>query len=308
MLSSRKERNTLEAENAELLRLIAPAKAIAHTGSNLYEHLVGTALLLRLWSAPNWLVRAGLLHSIYSTQYFHENLFDVHARRSVADHATEASEHLAFLFCTVDREHLWKNLHLSAIPDLAETYDYETKTVVCLNKREMESLALLEVANFVEQAYDIDGAPAPDISWTISTLQRLPNEIVGSQMRLLPKLSHETELKAKRSYFDFLASGTSEEDNLRKCIGASPLWPEPHFFLGIFLWSKNRVGEATGYFERFLKLDAIWGSAWERRLAPWFREEAINLLQDSSFNAEKFSPANALPIIKQSLEKKYFPL
>ena len=77
----------------------AGAAELRHSGAGtLLDHLAGTYAILRRWHQPQWLTHAGLLHSVYGTLAFREELLPVSRRRELAELAGEEAEGLAFAF------------------------------------------------------------------------------------------------------------------------------------------------------------------------------------------------------------------
>jgi len=75
-----------------------------HTGSAAFdEHLKGVQAVLRHWSAPKYLVNAGLFHSIYGTEGFQGFTLPLSQRDAVRSLIGERAENLAFVFCMLDR-------------------------------------------------------------------------------------------------------------------------------------------------------------------------------------------------------------
>ena len=75
---------------------------LPHSGRTLYDHLLGTANILRELKRPEYEVKAGLFHSIYGTDIYKlSKRLDIN-RQSIVDVFGEKAEQLAFLFCTLD--------------------------------------------------------------------------------------------------------------------------------------------------------------------------------------------------------------
>src|SRR5437660_4179946 len=75
-------------------------------GRALLDHLCGTAAIVSRWEQPDWLVRAALIHSVYGTEAYDQQLIDPGRRREVVAVAGEPAERLAYLFCVTPRRPL----------------------------------------------------------------------------------------------------------------------------------------------------------------------------------------------------------
>ncbi len=110
-------------------------KLIAYLGSApkaVMDHLIGTAEILKSYGASDYLIDAGLFHSIYGTAVFHHQTT---ADRSVVQSVIgEKAEHLAYLFCILGRETDRKT-------EIAQINDKETR----------RELMLIDYANSEEQ-------------------------------------------------------------------------------------------------------------------------------------------------------------
>ena len=75
---------------------------LPHSGRTLYDHLLGTANILKEFKRPEYEVKAGLFHSIYGTDIYKlSKRLDIN-RQSIVDVIGEKAEQLAYLFCTLD--------------------------------------------------------------------------------------------------------------------------------------------------------------------------------------------------------------
>jgi hypothetical protein len=85
----------LEAEGAGEMR---------HAGGrSLLDHLLDTYSLLRRWRQPDWLAHAGLIHSVYGTERYRQQLVALSRRSELSDLAGARAERLAYLFSAVPR-------------------------------------------------------------------------------------------------------------------------------------------------------------------------------------------------------------
>jgi 50S ribosomal protein L16 3-hydroxylase len=85
-----------------------------HSARTLLEHLVGTAVILARWGAPERVWKAGLFHSVYGTEFFHDVLLDVSQRPRVIAQIGDEAEELAHVFCAFDRRSLYRTVEPGA--------------------------------------------------------------------------------------------------------------------------------------------------------------------------------------------------
>ena len=71
---------------------------------NFFDHLTGVYKVLIAWNQPQYVVRAGLFHSVYGTFDYRYSLYDLRdGRKPLQTLIGPASEELAFAICTSDR-------------------------------------------------------------------------------------------------------------------------------------------------------------------------------------------------------------
>ena len=90
---------------AAMLELLyrSGAHTSEHSGRKLLDHLTGTHKLLKNWGAPKEVCFAGLFHSIYSTSLYKQQSIDFSERAAVQAVIGTQAEHLAWLFCSIER-------------------------------------------------------------------------------------------------------------------------------------------------------------------------------------------------------------
>jgi hypothetical protein len=106
-------------------------KDCPHSGRSFFEHLINTSNIIKsLFPEDQYLIDAGLFHSIYGTSYYE---FDKNiSRDTVKSIIGEKSENLVYIFCT--------------LPD--RTFRIIQNTF----EREIQrDLYILEYANYLEQ-------------------------------------------------------------------------------------------------------------------------------------------------------------
>lgn len=133
------------------------ANAIAHSGTRLLSHLLGTYDILDQAGAPEHVALAGLIHSAFGTSAFEHALCRWDEAPLVAELVGERAGRLSLLFCRLD-------CRVSTINGLIsgrrfEAIDRVTRGALPLSTDEIVGLAWLEAANLLEQN-NLASAPA----------------------------------------------------------------------------------------------------------------------------------------------------
>jgi hypothetical protein len=245
----------------------------------LLDHLVGAYEIVRRWNQPVPLQHAALIHSVYGTDVYHQELVSASRRAEMIELAGEQAERLAYLFCTTPRGVL-----------LAGTYRWARDVHVGsrsddggapASRAELDALVLLHMANLAEQARARDGSPA---AWLVR-VRDLADLLLDSEAVTLPlfvaqlaTLTDEDESLARRAYTSGVAeagtievaeSGTIEARINRLSLAAAvcPVVAEPCIWqahlsrcLGDFATAKNWARAGA---RRLAEL----GVAWDKRLS-----------------------------------------
>lgn len=135
--------------NRDALALLSAAGAHRrrHSGRTLFAHLVGTyAMLARAGYAPH-VCLAGLFHSIYGTNAFRHQSLPLVDRGRVRLAIGLLAERLAYLFCTIDRPGCIREALSSGRLELRA----RDGSVTSVDRRTIDDLAAIEVANLLEQ-------------------------------------------------------------------------------------------------------------------------------------------------------------
>jgi hypothetical protein len=78
---------------------------------NFFDHLTGVYKILLAWRQPQYVVRAGLFHSVYGTFDYRYSLYDLREGRSALRSLIgDAAEEISFAICTSDRIGLIRDL------------------------------------------------------------------------------------------------------------------------------------------------------------------------------------------------------
>jgi aspartate beta-hydroxylase len=224
-----------------------------HAGARtLLDHLVGTYELARRWQQPEWLQHAALVHSIYGTDAFHEQLIAPSRRAEVAAVAGERAERLGYLFGVTPRERLFAGTHRWTASETDATRD------------ELDELVLLHMANLAEQARAEDGAPG---LWLVR-IRELAELLLDSEAVTLPlfiaelaSFTEADELTTAQAYRDGIAG--ADADRLALAAALCPVLAEPCVWLAHLARDRESAGSwAAAARKRLLAL----GTAWDKRL------------------------------------------
>ena len=122
---------------------------VDHSNRSLTVHLIGTQQLLERWGCHVRVSRAGLIHSIYGTDYFRQQSVDPSERERISAMAGTEAERLAYLFGVMKRDSFYRNFTAADGPPMV--VDRFTGSSIPLTEQELSDLAHIEVANRLEQ-------------------------------------------------------------------------------------------------------------------------------------------------------------
>ncbi|NEI02410.1 DUF6817 domain-containing protein [Rhizobium leguminosarum] len=244
---------------------LSSAKDVPHSRSTLFEHLVATHSILSAWNVSPYVSRAGLIHSVYSTQFFFDGIFTLDQRPQVRTMVGKKAEALAYQFCTLDRHTLWGEVKVSSIPSLLHAKAHSGVGLVRLDRSTIVSLAQLECANEVEQACGDNGSPGHWMSWTLATIQALPGG-VPLKLKTLPAITEKDEASAREAYEKYLYSGCVDQSLLIESVSLNPNVPEVYTFLAITALDQRQFELAHKHNRKALELRKAWGCSWDRRI------------------------------------------
>lgn len=247
----------------EKLDALEDAVSIDHNKGSLLAHLVGVWRVLRSGGANTELTDAGLIHSVYSTQFFKQKLFEESDRHKVAETFGAHSENIAWLFCTIDRSSLWATRPPYGFFEDAVAFDYRTRRRIQLEADIANDLFALECANFIDQGYQ-DRSVGPFHAWALSLVERG----VGLDFKTNQSpcaLAEEEETLAIDSYLS--SSGTfADAELLQLASRLNPLAAEPLIIEAALNAADCRFVEAHGSLMRALDLLPTFGASWDKRL------------------------------------------
>ncbi len=262
----------LEAEGAGAMRHAA--------GRSLLEHLLETFAIARRWGQPEWLAHAALMHSVYGTDRYRQQLLPLDSRGRVRELAGEQAERIAYLFSVVPRG-----------PLLAGTYRWASPSLLGLagepSRDELDALVLLHMVNMAEQARLADGSPDAWLRSVRSFGELLLDSSAVELPDFLAKLagfSHEDEALVGRAYRSGLAGAEPIErraNRLALAASACPVIPEPCVWLAYIAHCRGDMESVVEWARCALQRLLSLGAAWDKRLTFEQWRELVEVLAGS---------------------------
>lgn len=288
------------------------AHRIPHSrGRSLFDHLIGTAEILRRWSAPEVVVQAASFHSVYSTDRFSTVLTEHDQRDQISGVIGTEAERLVYLFGIIDRAEF---VELLTRTDLGSVWDRTIQIRNRKNENELlsitrgESIAILMIyaANLIEQSAAPDGAPTQCLA-AVCRIATLIATLGGSDLpffrRTDPVLSGAQEVYLLEAYRSEVCIGCSQPNDASRGV--------PESWLGeLWVWrsfwaycdgcnEKAREFACTGK-QKLLTL----GAAWDKRLSldEWiFVAEAIERQDSALEQAHTYRELISTPVMLYEL-------
>jgi aspartate beta-hydroxylase len=248
-----------EVEADSLIAFLVGRGAAARThagGRRLLDHLVGTYEIVRRWEQPAALQRAALIHSVYGTDAYHQQLVSVSDRAELVEVAGEEAERLAYLFSVTAVDAL-----AAGGPETPATRD------------ECDALVLLHMANGAEQARADDGAPG---AW-LARMRELAELVEGRAPAALPPFvarlagfTAEDESVARHAYLAALEDGDGAPEaqlaRLSLAGAVCPVVPEPCIWQAYLSHCRDDLEMARAWARRGRRRLVELGTAWDKRL------------------------------------------
>ncbi len=268
-----------------LISFLTSAGAAGRThgaDGGLLEHLRGTYEIVRRWNQPLVLQHAALIHSVYGTDVYQQQLLPLSRRDELAKVAGPAAERLAYLFGVTPRDFLFAGTHLwargaPALP-LGEHGQDESRPAT---RAELDCLVLLHMANLAEQSRSADGSPG---RWLVR-LRELAELLLDGDTVTVPlfiaglaAFSETDELLALRAYRAGVGRAVSPSpevraDELALAAATCPVVAEPVIWLAHLSRLRGDFPEARAWAERGQRRLLDLGTAWDKRLTfdEWLR-------------------------------------
>jgi hypothetical protein len=248
-----------------------------HAVGNFEEHLIGTWRVLACWRQPPEITRCGLMHSAYATDAYPIPLIRPRARDAVRSLIGEGAEALVFLFCTLDRGRLLRDVQQrGAIPgDGLAVRNWITGEELHVGPAIVGAYLTVELANLAEQAQGRKGAPG---TW-MAVASRLASMLRGHVASMPPifdggtvVLSPEAEQRARTLYLEAAGPGGTDAGARRQRLlaiaEANPWIAEPHLDLAIEAAAAGRADDARAHASHARERLCQWGTSWDKR-RPW---------------------------------------
>jgi hypothetical protein len=262
-----------------LLRRLAGDNLIAQhaQGRTLESHLRGTQRVLAAWGQSTVVQRAGLCHSLYSTDAFEKTSVPLSDRRRVQSAIGKQAEELAFLFCAIQRAPFFRTVlradsldRSAAIPvEVRKGFESAGQTVSGAQARD---LLLLHLANNAEQAGRGNGRPTP---W-LEQFQRLVRLLADKAPDAVPvalldfrTIDRYAERQALASYLRAVRMSGNPDVAIPTMEETADLLPgiaDPHIWLSWF-WALKGDDSKRRQHSRLAKEKLLsLGVAWDKRL------------------------------------------
>lgn len=241
------------------------ADLVPHANGSLLDHLVRTAQILSGWGARSDLVAAGLFHSVYGTPIAAIKIYAEDERAILQELIGTPAEDLVYSYSTLDR----KLVH--APPPRSE------HSGICVKRNDqLSDLAVIDMANAVDQAAAADGSPALWIhKWSASARahQSVQLPLFNALRRI--DLSRQSEVAAREMYEHCLQHATLTRTSRRLDLGrvAADLGiaGEPLVVLSYLELRSGQPGAAARSAQDGLRRLKLLGTAWDKRgtLQEW---------------------------------------
>jgi aspartyl/asparaginyl beta-hydroxylase (cupin superfamily) len=238
----------------------------------LLDHLLGVYEIVRRWNQPLVVQHAALIHSVYGTDVYHQQLLALSRRAEVAEIAGESAERLAYLFCRTPRGPLLAGTYRWARTAGPEPLGAGDPGSQPATRAQLDRLVLLHMANLAEQARSPDGSPS---RWLVR-IRALAELLIDSDAVTLPaflaglaSFSEPDELFTLRAYRAGLGTADAPEvmgNRLALAAAACPVVAEPCIWLAHVSRVRGSGEEARAWARRgHLRLLEL-GTAWDKRL------------------------------------------
>jgi aspartate beta-hydroxylase len=249
------------------------AASLAHTGErSLLDHLVGVYEIVRRWNQSSVLQHAALIHSVYGTDVYHQQLLPVFRRAEVAEIAGESAERLAYLLCLTPRGPLFAGTYRWARAAGPDPLGAGHPGRQPATRAEQDQLVMLHMANLAEQVRSADGSPG---RWLVR-IRELAELLIDSDAVTLPvflaglaSFSESDELFTLGAYRAGLGRADGPEamgNQLALAAAACPVVAEPCIWQAYVSHLRGSGEEARAWARRGQLRLLDLGAAWDKRL------------------------------------------
>jgi len=251
----------------------------------LSDHLRGTMKVLLHWQQPQDVVAAGLLHSIYATDIYHQQLVPFSERSRVRQIAGTSAERLVRLFGTIRRDSFFQNLsRLQGEPWVDIHVEcHRGPDAAKISREDAGKLLVIYMANAAEQTRKTGGGPGVWVSvvsrwgeWARPLAKRVPPVFESCSKRV----SAEDEQLAGESYRTGLQKLSENMRAARLQFSAAmkhlPWVAEPRILLSFAALLDGRWPDAFQHATNALLRLRHWGTAWDKRVEFGEWESIVN--------------------------------
>jgi hypothetical protein len=144
------------------------AQSIVHPHGTLFEHLVGTEQLLRVWGCPDTLALAGLTHAVYGTDGFAPHLLEWRERHLLVERVGAEVEGVVYLYASCDRAATYPQLAKDGPVAFRDRF---TDRTFELSPSALQDFVDLTLANEIEIAAPGRGDPVPP--WLLELVDQM---------------------------------------------------------------------------------------------------------------------------------------
>jgi len=275
----------------EALALIGASTRVKHSRASLWTHLLGTFEILSAWGAAPPVCAAGLIHSIYATQYFRTAIMSRSRRREVAAVVGVRAERLAHLFCVVERH------SIRSVESTATLVNRRSGRSMTVSPSVLRDLRLIDLANEIEQRQRVVAPPGPWLARLTSTFRAIdfvPRGF-GTRSFVIHK-SHESRLL--RNYAAALVTTEQRARPLfHRCVGDVSSCAEPRILFAAALLDAGELPAAYAQARAGLANLRAWGVAWDTRVSFASWDIMAQQLMESAGNGETSMPTVARQVV-----------
>ena len=202
---------------------------------NFFDHLTGVYKILLAWRQPQYVVRAGLFHSVYGTFDYRYSLYDLREGRSALRSLIgDAAEEISFAICTSDRIGLIRDL-------VSKMYGSNAKLALDGSK-----VTLLNTDGAASSKSDsvVDGNPYPPLVGRLEAEGFSVRNHITQQVHMLsPDLFAQFSIVMVADFMEqgVVALGAADNDICMFRFMRYRFWSDFILYLGDYLREKPAV-------------------------------------------------------------------
>ncbi|TXH77847.1 MAG: hypothetical protein E6Q88_00300 [Lysobacteraceae bacterium] len=279
------------------LALIAVGGRVAHSGASLRDHLIGTYEILCRWGAAPDVCIAGLMHSVYSTQYFTTQILSPALRRQVAAAVGARAERIAHLFCRLDRV----AIRASTAPAVGASVRLPMHGgggSLRVPRLSFDALRLIDIANEIEQRQRQTLPQLPWLAWASAGFAAIGFE--PKRLGDFVVIRERDEHDALRHYRAALEAGVETAHKpLQRCVERMPRCAEPRILLSLRQLQRRRFDAAYANASQGESDLLAWGAAWDPRIPFTAWRLLAAQIADAARAASSEPPALGMQVLER---------